>query len=73
MLSFCVDLYSSYVLHELKRLNYLPANYFIWIAQMKRKQLAQDACLAAKEIAELIYNLSGERLDPEVNPSRRGL
>lgn len=66
MLSFCIDVYSGFILHQLKIMNVLPANYFIWITQMKRKELAQDACMAAKELAEALYLLRGEK-DPEVS------
>ena len=66
MLSFCIDIYSTFVLHQLKLMNVLPANYFIWIAQMKRKEIAQDACMAAKELAEALYHLSEDCMDSAV-------
>lgn len=65
LFSFCIDVYASFVLHELKLMGLLPANYFIWIAQMRRKQLAHALCMKTKEIAELLY-LSCDSLDPDV-------
>lgn len=67
MLSFCMDLYSSYILHELKVTGHLPCNYFVWIAQMKRKGIARQTCLKAKEMADILYTQCGDKMDPEVS------
>lgn len=45
----------------------IPPNYFIWIAQIKRKDLAREICFKTKEIGDLLYTGFGERMDPEVS------
>lgn len=67
MLSFCIDVYATYILHELKHTGCIPSNYFIWIAQVKRKGFAQESCLKAKEIADVLETHLGGTMDPEVD------